>query len=685
MPPFKHNFSLLILIGAFATQAFTQEVSIPSTADTYILSSSPDESFWEDDRLRIKHTFSESNERHAWIKFNTQDFLNNPEQVILKLVKVSGNEGNVSLIGADPNFNANATWNNPPSDGDPFFFGGTRSGDTFLFDVTEYVDDQIQNGVSQIAFKIFTTSFIVSSISFGSSEAADSATIPELLFYSEQAYDLPLFNFHEDISIETNRGTFDANIYDVKPLPEQRSIYGGWLNAKSSSPGTGFFRTERDCEGTWHIIDPAGYMFYSAGINSVERGGSVSLPNDLKDLGLNTMGSWSDESVKDMAYCPRFNVLLRYKNSDDDIETTYDLDILPVFESSFPAFCQNLAEDQVTQYINDEWVLGYFLDNEMVFHRDHLTLSLTLLSIDNAQYQEAHNWMRQRHGDSYNLDDITDTDIAAYQGHVADTYFRIVTQAFRDVDPNHMLIGSRFHAGVKYIPEVFEAAGPYVDIVTVNYYNRFEPEEEVMEMWLEEAEKPFMITEFYTKGDDSGLGNEDGAGWTVPTQQDRADWFENWMLKLLRNKGNVGFHWFRYNDKIGNDSNKGLYTSDYELYVELGESISKISNSIYTMRSQILYGNVNYNDVIDCQLEICGDGIVDDPSDDIFGNCCPFELNVHQSEINSGIYKADNRINSEGQVNATDVEMRAGSEVNLSAGFEVAAGSIFHAHIAPCN
>lgn len=90
-------------------------------------------------------------------------------------------------------------------------------------------------------------------------------------------------------------------------------------------------------------------------------------------------------------------------------------------------------------------------------------------------------------------------------------------------------------------------------------------------------------------------------------------------------------------------------------------------------------------------IEICDgvdnncDGQVDEGYVNIFGNCCPFELNVHQTNIVAGTYKADNRIYSEGRVASTQVEMRAGAEVNLSSGFEVTAGSIFHAHIAPCN
>ena len=49
-----------------------------------------------------------------------------------------------------------------------------------------------------------------------------------------------------------------------------------------------------------------------------------------------------------------------------------------------------------------------------------------------------------------------------------------------------------------------------------------------MNNWGEWSGKPFLITEWYVKGEDSGLPNATGAGWNVPTQDDR-----NFLRKLL--------------------------------------------------------------------------------------------------------------------------------------------------------
>ncbi|WP_025740160.1 T9SS type A sorting domain-containing protein [Aquimarina pacifica] len=588
-----NKYILTILLLAINFSSHCQTTAISPSIDLYAEISNPNTSFGTEGVLKLKHTFSESNERVSILKFLKSEMPDDYQQVLLKLVKIGGHDGNISVLGLDTGFGESTTWNTLPTDTESFTSGGFKENDIYYIDVTEYINHQFSNSSQALAFKIFTTSIISSPILLGSNEASDSNDRPQLLFYDTTSYNIPVYDIYNTVSIETEKGDYNGNLISEHDESENRNTYGGWT--QGSSTATGFFRVEKDCENTWHIIDPEGAIFYSAGLNSVIEGGGLSQPTILKDMGINTMGCWSDENIDNIAYTPRFNVIKQFNDTSSTIENTYELDVLPVFEPTFESFCQNLAATQLAPYLNDPWVLGYFLDNELPFYKYQLSLSLQL-SNDNAQFKEANSWMQEKYGTGYSINDITEDDELEYQGYVAETYFRIVSEAFRSVDPNHMLLGTRYHGGGKYVPQLFEAAGKYMDIISVNYYNRFEPEEEHMDMWLDASDTPFIITEFYVKGDDSGLGNEDGAGWTVPTQQDRANWYENWMLKLLRNKGNVGFHWFRFIDKAGNDSNKGVFSEDFELYEELGASIKKVSKSIYSLRSQILYGNHNYNE-----------------------------------------------------------------------------------------
>jgi hypothetical protein len=139
---------------------------------------------------------------------------------------------------------------------------------------------------------------------------------------------------------------------------------------------------------------------------------------------------------------------------------------------------------------------------------------------------------------------------------------------------------------------VSEIAGKYVDIMSVNYYYKWDPDPEQMAMWTQESGKPFMITEWYAKGQDSGMDNTSGAGWLVKTQKDRGRFYHNFSLGLMENKNCVGWHWFKYVDNDPNDtsvdpsnrdSNKGVVTYDYKPYTELLDEMKRLNENVYPL------------------------------------------------------------------------------------------------------
>ena len=147
-------------------------------------------------------------------------------------------------------------------------------------------------------------------------------------------------------------------------------------------------------------------------------------------------------------------------------------------------------------------------------------------------------------------------------------------------------MGSRFHGRVLQNPSLFKAAGRHVDVVSVNYYHAWTPDAELMSSWEKNAKKPILITEWYAKAEDSGLGNTSGAGWLVKTQADRAAFYQNFTLGLLESRVCVGWHWFRYSDNdpaekgsdpSNRDANKGIVSNRYEPYAELLQSMKDIN------------------------------------------------------------------------------------------------------------
>ena len=222
------------------------------------------------------------------------------------------------------------------------------------------------------------------------------------------------------------------------------------------------------------------------------------------------------------------------------------------------------------------------------------TLKLDVTKYSEMKYnvEAARQWLDARKGQAASLEDINDTDRAAFTEYMFERYFQVTTAAIRKYDSNHLCLGSRLNGAALKMPEVFRAAGKYVDVVGVNYYNAWTPDKSLMKMWSTESGKPFIITEWYVKGEDSGLSNTTGAGWLVKTQKDRAHFYQNFTLGLMENKDCVGWHWFKYTDNnpddsatdpSNRDSNKGVLTYDYKPYLELLDEMKRINDNVYSL------------------------------------------------------------------------------------------------------
>jgi len=349
---------------------------------------------------------------------------------------------------------------------------------------------------------------------------------------------------------------------------------------------TGYFRTML-VNNCWYLTDPEGCLFFTVGVNSVSKGGGLALPQVLREIGVNTLGCWSDETINDdtdhkMPYCPRWNFMATYKNSSQRTKDLFGKGIIPVFDPAFISFCDNHAR-QLASSKDDPWLLGHFSDNELPIY-DNTTYGnlldrfLAIIDKNDPNFLAADQWMMGRKGTGYK---VTDDDREPFHGFVTGTYYRIVSEAIRRYDPNHLYLGSRLHGAAKNKPSIFIEAAKYVDMISINVYGIWTPVKSDMDRWSA-GEKPFFVTEFYAKAEDSGLPNQGGAGWLVPTQADRARFFENFTLALIEHPGCVGFHYFRYIDD--GEANKGLINGNYEWYEPLKSSFYKIARDIYGLR-----------------------------------------------------------------------------------------------------
>jgi hypothetical protein len=395
------------------------------------------------------------------------------------------------------------------------------------------------------------------------------------------------FTFISDVANTSKNGQKSVRLLGEVKTSTQLSKYGGNLKVKKAA--TGYFRTilVNDC---WYLADPEGYLFFMVGVNSVIKGGGITLPDALRDIGTNTLGCWSDETINDgtnqkMPYCPRWNFMATYKNSSQRTKDLFAKGIIPVFDPDYVSFCDNHAR-QLTGTSEDPYLLGHFSDNELPIYDnttygDLLDRFLAITDKSDPNYLAANSWMVSRKGAGYK---VTDDDREPFHGYLMGTYYRITNEAIKKYDPNHLYLGSRLHGGALSKPSIYIESGKYVDIISINCYSVWTPSRTSMDMWSA-GKKPFLITEFYAKAEDSGLPNETGAGWLVPTQADRAKFFENFTLALIEHPGCAGYHYFKYNDD--DDSNKGLVNATFQWYEPLKSSFYKVSRDIYALREYL--------------------------------------------------------------------------------------------------
>jgi hypothetical protein len=385
---------------------------------------------------------------------------------------------------------------------------------------------------------------------------------------------------------------------------------------------TGYFRTETR-DGRHWLVDPEGNAFLAAALNSVRREASpqqkksyaekfgdelkwmASVRDIMDQSGLNMLGSWSDTAVirrfnrrfpeRAIPYSTQLSMLAGYAQSarkKDSLKREWPVPAF-IFDAEFPAFCRERAVSQLTGSKDDRWLVGHFSDNELPFQTPMLRDLLRIADVRSAAYRTALEWVR-KHGIDTAV--ISTKEEERFAGHVASVYYETVSVAIKTADPHHLYFGSRLHASAKSNPAVLEACARHADVISMNYYGNWAVTEKDANLW-KTLNRPFMITEFYTKAEDSGLPNITGAGWLVRTQRDRGRHYQNFCLRLLAISHCVGWHWFRYQDNdpsdplsdpSNNDSNKGVIDNRYNPYLELTGGMRELNEIRYGLALRFL-------------------------------------------------------------------------------------------------
>ena len=382
--------------------------------------------------------------------------------------------------------------------------------------------------------------------------------------------------------------------------------------ANPSSPvaATRFFRVTQE-KGVSHFVAPDGKPFFSLGVCGVDQGATAekyswskpeyaafrSYPNArawgdtamarLRSWNFNTVGGWSAAEVQD-GMMP-YTVVLHLGANLWPGAPWGDL----FDEKSYAAKFDEVARREVLPRRDDPQLLGYFTDNELGWWDDTLFLYFFNQPVENKTRQVLMQVLRTHYGDDFSrlqrdfqtgstksFEALTpSTRLTLREGgngmqavdefvfRLAQQYYRIVNEAIRRYDPNHLILGDRY-AGW-YPPAVARAAGSYVDVISTNYgadWTNGNTTHFFLDTLHELSGKPILIGEFYFAAMENRSGNKNSGRIfpTLQTQRERAQSYRRYVENIASRPYMVGAHWFQFHDEPtfgrgdGEDFNMGL-------------------------------------------------------------------------------------------------------------------------------
>lgn len=424
--------------------------------------------------------------------------------------------------------------------------------------------------------------------------------------------------------------------------------YGGYLQGPQLN-ATGYFRTEKH-QGKWWLVDPEGRLFWSNGVCTVGNRAIAPLSQERKALfaelpepgtkehaaaivpykpygewgraidflrlntlrkygedwettsrdithrrlnawGFNTLGAWSDTELLDDKRTP-FTEILHIWAGPNALGHTAD-----PYEVGFAKRLDDAVASLAQQRGSDPWMIGVFIDNEIVWHNnypeqviqrgekqpayhafaDHLKQRYpTVKALNQAWGTNANNWdvLQIGKGKTWEADRIE------LFGLVADRYYRLCKEALAKHLPNHLYLGSRVHTCP---PIVADKIAKHVDVFSINHYAPLAGTAQLPK----DADLPAMITEFHFGTLDRGVVGMSLSPVHGQTQRSRS--FGAYVIAGVMHPNIVGTHWFAYSDQstVGRPNENyqiGLIDITDQPYPEMTVMSQAIAERMYELR-----------------------------------------------------------------------------------------------------
>lgn len=391
----------------------------------------------------------------------------------------------------------------------------------------------------------------------------------------------------------------------------------------------GFFGVEQR-KGVWWLITPGGEPFFSNGVNVVTEGQSRRFYDPqkpeyaafrhyvstdawmdetlkrLKNWNFNTIGGWSNREIERRGEMPYTKVLHLSGNK-----------LVPwgdVFSPEIAAIIDDNARREIGNLKNDRNLIGYFTDNELGWWDDSIFWYFLNQPVTNKTRQILIKLLREHYANDFaglrrDFDTGRAQNFAALVQNakmtlrpdgrgaevidkfiflIAERYYKLVHDAIRRYDPNHLIMGDRYASW--YSQSVAKAAAPYVDVISTNYMADW-TDGNIAHFYLDSlhrlTNKPIIVTEYYMSAAENRSGNKNSsAGFpVVQTQAERAESFRLNLKSYAALPYVVGAHWFQYTDEPtfgrsdGEDYNMGLVDINDKPYEELTAAAININTA----------------------------------------------------------------------------------------------------------